>query len=81
MTGWAGDDTDLPSNSHISKTVLVKGTFTFYERKFKKFSKDTQINRLFSGGSVVFLFKVYGNSGIMEYLKNQTFQFFPDWKA
>ena len=72
MTGWAGDDTDLPSNSHISKTVLVKGKYP---------RVNTQINRLFTGGSVVFLFKVYANSGIMENLKNQTFQFFPDWKA
>ena len=50
----SNQNTDLPSNSNISKTVRVNTALTrWFLRVFDKLSNDIQVDRLFSCGSVV----------------------------
>ena len=51
---WAGHNTDLPSDSNISKTVRVNIAFdrTFFKKIFK-LSYGIQVNRIYTCGSQV----------------------------
>ena len=71
---WAGDNTDLPSNSNISKTVRVNIVFT------TKFSKEystsfVMVCRLVDFVLVVLKLFMFEDSGIIGISKNEFFNF------
>ena len=59
----AGDNTDLPSDSNVSKMVRANIAFTkhIFKRMFNELSNGMQVDRLWT---VVILFKVCGIIGI-----------------
>ena len=61
---WAcenmGENTDLNSNGNVSKTMNV------FQRIFNKLSNYMQVDRLYTCGCSLVMFKVYGNIGILK---------------
>ena len=79
VTHLAGNNTELPSNSNILKTVRVNIVFTkIFFLKIDKLSNDIQVDRICTCGSSVIdvlSLRNYWN------LKNRVFKFFRYWKG